>query len=205
MTSRTKRPKLWIVAGPNGSGKSTLYDTTLIDDFGRSVWIINPDLLTQRIIDQENLARPEANREAVERIMSWLEASLRSHQTVGVETVLSTDKYRRLVEAARSGGFEICLIYVMLRSADLNVERVKVRVAHGGHDVPRDKIVARFQRSLEQLPWFLDRADRAYIFDNSGAEPRLVAEKLDDGAVALDPDAPDALRRALSSPDPNLA
>jgi len=205
MTSWTKRPKLWIVAGPNGSGKSTLYDTTLIDDFGRSVWIINPDLLTQRIVDQENLARQDANREAVERIMAWLEASLRTHQTVGVETVLSTDKYRRLVEAARSAGFEICLIYVMLRSADLNVERVKVRVAHGGHDVPRDKIVARFQRSLDQLPWFLDHSDRAYIFDNSGAEPRLVAEKLDDGAVALDPDAPDALWRALSNPDPNLA
>ena len=53
MATTSSRPKLWIVAGPNGSGKSTLYDTTLIDDFGRSVWIINPDLLTQRIIDQE--------------------------------------------------------------------------------------------------------------------------------------------------------
>jgi len=193
----SRRPKLWIVAGPNGSGKSTLYDTTLIDDFGRSVWIINPDLLTQRIIDQEKLGRADANRESVERIMAWLEASLRTHQTVGVETVLSTDKYRRLVESARKGGFEICLIYVMLRSPELYVERVRVRVARGGHDVPHDKIIARFQRSLEQLPWFLDNADRAYVFDNSGAEPRLVAQKLEDGAVALDPDAPGPLRKAL--------
>lgn len=198
-TRIANRPKLWIVAGPNGSGKSTLYDTTLIDDFGRSVWIINPDLLTQRIIDQERLDRQDANREAVERIMAWLEASLRTHQTVGVETVLSTDKYRRVVMAARAGGFEICLIFVMLRSPDLNVERVKLRVARGGHDVPKDKIIARFWRSLEQLPWFLDHADRAYVFENSGAQPRLVAEKQQDGAVALDPDAPDSLRRALSA------
>jgi len=198
-TKKPNRPKLWIVAGPNGSGKSTLYDTTLIDDFGRSVWIINPDLLTQRIIDQEGLARDLANREAVERIMAWLEASLKTHHTVGVETVLSTDKYRSLVEAAQARGVEICLVYVMLRSPGLNIERVRMRVARGGHDVPKDKIVARFHRSLTQLPWFLDNADRAYVFDNSGAEPRLVAEKEQDGAIALDPDASEFLRQALSA------
>lgn len=203
MATTSSRPKLWIVAGPNGSGKSTLYDTTLIDDFGRSVWIINPDLLTQRIIDQENLAREEANRESVERIMAWLKTSLRTHHTVGVETVLSTDKYRPLVEAAKASGFDICVIYVMLRSPELNVERVRLRVARGGHDVPKGKIVDRFHRSLAQLPWFLDSADRAYIFDNSGAEPRLVAEKEDDGAIALDPDAPDLLRRALGGQLPD--
>lgn len=195
----THNPKLWIVAGPNGSGKSTLYDTTLIDDFGRSVWIINPDLLTRRIMDSEGLELLDANRQAVERIMDWLDASLRTHQTVGVETVLSTDKYRALVQRARAGGFDVCLIYVMLRSPELNIERVKVRVARGGHDVPQEKIVARYERSLAQLPWFLEEADRAYIFDNSGAEPRLVAEKQPDGAVALDPDAPATLKRALAA------
>lgn len=195
----TPNPKLWIVAGPNGSGKSTLYDTTLIDDFGRSVWIINPDLLTRRIMDSEGLELLDANRQAVERIMDWLDASLRTHQTVGVETVLSTDKYRALVQRARAGGFDVCLIYVMLRSPELNIERVKVRVARGGHDVPQEKIVARYERSLAQLPWFLEEADRAYIFDNSGAEPRLVAEKLPDGAVALDPDAPATLKRTLAA------
>lgn len=191
------RPKLWIVAGPNGSGKSTLYDLTLIDDFGRSVWIINPDQLTQRIIDQEGLGRPDANREAVERIMEWLQASLRTHQTVGVETVLSTGKYRPLVEAAKASGFEIRLIYVMLRSPELNIERVRLRVARGGHDVPHDKIKDRFERSLAQMPWFLEAADQAYIFDNSGAEPRLVAEKGTDGKVLLDPDAPERLRAVI--------
>jgi predicted ABC-type ATPase len=49
--SRTflQAPKLWIVAGPNGSGKSTLYDATDIEGFGRSVWIINPDILAAHI------------------------------------------------------------------------------------------------------------------------------------------------------------
>jgi predicted ABC-type ATPase len=41
------KPKFWIVAGPNGSGKSSIYTDTEIDDFGGSVWIINPDILTR--------------------------------------------------------------------------------------------------------------------------------------------------------------
>jgi predicted ABC-type ATPase len=48
-TREVDRPKFWIVAGPNGSGKSTIYTRAAIKDFNRSVWIINPDLLTARI------------------------------------------------------------------------------------------------------------------------------------------------------------
>jgi predicted ABC-type ATPase len=199
MATTNRRPTLWIVAGPNGSGKSTLYDTTLIEDFGRSVWIINPDLLTQKIIDQEGLARADANLSSVKRIMIWLKASLCAHQTVGVETVLSTPKYRSLVDKAKARGFEVRLIYVMLRKPELNVERVRLRVARGGHAVPAEKIVDRYKRSLEQLPWFLEAADRAFLFDNSGAEPRMVALKDSEGNIVLDPDAPEPLRRVILS------
>ena len=88
------RPKFWIVADPNGSGKSTIYTGATIKDFNRSVWIINPDLLTVRIQAVESVSLQKANLEAVRRIYTWLEASIAAHQTVGVETVLSTDKYR---------------------------------------------------------------------------------------------------------------
>ena len=182
---RLDRPKLWIVAGPNGSGKSSLYSSGDIQDFGASVWIINPDLLTARIEHVERLSLREANLEAVKRIYSWLEASIAAHQTVGVETVLSTDKYRQLVLSAKARGFEVRLIYVLLRSAKLNIERVKMRVAKGGHDVPEDKIIERRERSLAQLPWFLDQADQAWLYDNSDASPRLMGTKTK-GVIELD-------------------
>ncbi|KKC24350.1 AAA family ATPase [Sphingomonas sp. SRS2] len=197
MMTKPSRPRLWIVAGPNGSGKSTFYDSTLIEDFGRAVWIINPDLLTRFIVEQENLQLQDANLRAVERIMGWLRASLLTHHTVGVETVLSTDKYRDLVEEAKSYGFEIRLIFVMLATPDLNIERVRQRVRKGGHDVPEEKIVSRFHRSLAQLPWFLEAADRAYVYDNSDKKPRLVLEKGADGEIAIDPEAPGALRDVI--------
>ncbi|HLG88167.1 MAG TPA: AAA family ATPase [Alphaproteobacteria bacterium] len=174
-----KRPILWIVAGANGSGKSTCFQNVLVKDASGAVWIINPDLLTLRIMTQEGLFRNEANLEAVKRIERWLHASIATHQTVGVETVLSTGKYRKLVRAAKRKGFLIHLVYVSLRSADLNIRRVRQRVRQGGHDVPAEKIRSRRLRSFAELPWFLYHADSAQLFDNSGDAPELVAEKID--------------------------
>lgn len=183
-----ERPIFWIVAGPNGSGKSSAYQDADIEASFRSVWIINPDLLTARIQDVEGLPLEAANLQAVKRIEAWLEASILAHQTVGVETVLSTDKYRRLVLHAKALKFETRLIYVILASPDLNVERVRLRVAKGGHAVPKEKILSRHRRSLEQLPWFLEQADHASIYDNSSAKPRLIASKKG-GTITVDPDA----------------
>jgi predicted ABC-type ATPase len=177
LSPSAEQPVFLIVAGPNGSGKSSAYQGTDIEAFGRSVWIINPDLLTGRIREIEGLELAAANLAAIRRIEAWLEASIHAHQTVGVETVLSTPKYRRLVEQAKRLGFEVRLIYVLLDSPDRNVERVRLRVMKGGHDVPEDKIRARYVRSLEQLPWFLEHADQAWLFDNSGATPRRIGSK----------------------------
>lgn len=193
---KVEAPRLWIVAGPNGSGKSTLYSETDIEGFGRSVWIINPDLLAARISEIEDCDLADANMQALDRIRDWLDASIRAHQTVGVETVLSTDKYRSLVDAAKALGFEIRLIYVLLDNVERNIERVRLRVLKGGHAVPEDRIRARQARSLAQLPWFLDRADWAVIFDNSRTKPRRVGQKID-GMIAIDPRAPAILKAAL--------
>ncbi|HWA89656.1 MAG TPA: AAA family ATPase [Rhizomicrobium sp.] len=192
-----ERPRLWIVAGPNGSGKSTLYDATDIEGFGRSVWIINPDLLAAQISAQENMPLTMANGQALDRIKDWLRASIRAHQTVGVETVLSTAKYRRLVRMAKTFGFEVRLLYVLLSSADLNVERVRFRVAKGGHAVPENKIRERRERSFRQLPWFFHNADFVLVYDNSGASPKLVARK-HRGLTEIDPAAPTPIKRAAT-------
>jgi predicted ABC-type ATPase len=165
------------VAGPNGSGKSSAYQGLDPEAFARSVWIINPDLLTVRLRDVEGLELAAANLQAVKRIETWLEVSIRAHQTVGVETVLSTDKYRRLVLAAKALRFQVRLTYVVLDSPERNIERVRLRVKMGGHAVPEDKIVERYARSLAQMPWFLDHADEAWLYDNSDTSPKLIGRK----------------------------
>lgn len=197
MTGGTQtKPKLWIVAGPNGCGKSTLYGHSDIAQFDGSVWIINPDLLTATLRDNERLGQQEANLQAVRRIEAWLRKSINVYQTIGVETVLSTDKYRKLVRLAKRRGFEIRLLYAFVDSLDLQLERIRLRVAKGGHDVPPDKVEARRQRSLEQLSWFFWQADAVWVYDNSKAEPTLVVKR--SGASGfISAKTPPELRRAI--------
>lgn len=170
-------PRLWIVAGPNGCGKSTAYGRSDVSEFDGSVWIINPDLLTDRLRSSEAMEGAAANLAAVTRIEAWLNASIDVHQTIGVETVLSTPKYRPLVLKAKERGFEVRLIYVYLDTLERQLERIRLRVAKGGHDVPQDKVAARRVRSFQEFPWFFWEADQAWVYDNSGAEPKLVAWK----------------------------
>lgn len=192
------RPLFLVVGGPNGSGKSTSYERAANFLGGRTIWIVNPDRLTSRIVTVEGLPQADANLAAVQRLERWLEASLEVHKSIGVETVLSTAKYRRLVDKARGLGFEIGLIYVLLASPEMNIARVRARVRKGGHDVPEDAIRSRYQRSLAQLPWFLEAADFAAIYDNSGASMQQVGNKLN-GIVTVDPSAPQVLLDALDA------
>lgn len=157
---------------------------------GGTIWIIDPDKLSRRIAETENLPLGEANLRAVQRLETWLYASVDAYQRVGVETVLSTDKYLALVRFARERSMHVRLVYVLLASAEMNIERVRTRVAKGGHSVPEDKVVSRRAKSLALLPRFLAEADDAFIFDNSGASPNLVGGKdAGDGMCWFDSDA----------------
>lgn len=195
---RPDQPVFLIVAGPNGSGKSSVYRDADLEWGGRSVWIVNPDLLAARISEVEAVPLEDANLVAVKRIESWLDASIDVHKTIGVETVLSTDKYRRLVTRAKALGFAVWLIYVVLDSPERSIQRIKLRVAKGGHHVPNDKVRKRYGGSLAQFPWFLEQADEAWIYDNSGATPKQIGEK-HDGVVTLDEDALEVVATAVRS------
>jgi predicted ABC-type ATPase len=193
---KPSRPVFWIVAGPNGSGKSSLYNASDIEGWGGSVWIINPDLLTATIVESEGLPLAEANLAAVIRIEQWLERSIDAYQTIGVETVLSSPKYRRLVDLAHSRGFEVRMIYVVLRSAELQLERIRRRVSDGGHNVPEDKVRSRRSRSFDELCWFANVVDRLYVYDNSSGPPDLVAAK-EFGEIFVSGRLPEDLRLAM--------
>jgi predicted ABC-type ATPase len=171
------RPNLWIVAGPNGAGKSTFYTEARIVEAGAPLWIINPDTLTTEIAERERLEWLVANGRALDRIMAWLQASIEMYKPVGFETVLSSDKYLPLIDHATALGFDIRLIYVALSSPKLHIERVRKRVAQGGHDVPEDKIVSRRLRSFDMFERIFPRAAFAQVWDNSGDQPQLMFEK----------------------------
>lgn len=95
------------------------------------------------------------------------------------ETVMSSPDKVAFLQKAQQAGYRTYLYFVATEDADINVARVKYRVQFGGHPVAEEKIRSRYVRSLELLPQAVTYADRAYIFDNSGAEKVWVAEVTD--------------------------
>jgi len=95
------------------------------------------------------------------------------------ETVMSATDKIELLQAAQQFGYRTYLYYIATDDVSININRVKQRVAEGGHDVPQNKIISRYHRSLNQLPQAIKASHRAYIFDNSGTEAIWVCEITD--------------------------
>lgn len=62
------------------------------------------------------------------------------------------------------------LVFVLPRSADLNVARVKQRVAMSGHDIPASTILRRYDRAFKNLSDAIPIADQAIFYDNTGTQ-----------------------------------
>ncbi len=97
------------------------------------------------------------------------------------ETVMSSPDKVELLKQAQVLGYRTYLYYIATEDPAINVARVKARVNLGGHDVPEEKIVSRYARSLDLLLEAVKHTNRAYLFDNSrqGTEHLWVAEITD--------------------------
>lgn len=93
-----------------------------------------------------------------------------------IETVMSHPSKLDFMEKAKRCGYRVYLYYVTTDSPMVNVSRVAERVSKGGHDVPENKINDRYYRSLDNLYGAIKLSDRAYLFDNSGKQYKLLAE-----------------------------
>ena len=173
-------PEFWIVAGPNGAGKTTCCQRKPISLLLRHVNFLNPDDLTKQKLNSAgyrgftNAPTDIQTRlffASADEVQLQLEASIEASQTVGVETVLSSDKYRELVNRVHERNGVFRLVYVALKSSAIAMKRVAIRVSNGGHGIPDDKIDARFHRSLQNLTWFASRAHSFWVLDNSENDP----------------------------------
>ncbi len=83
------------------------------------------------------------------------------------ETVFSHPSKLDIMKQAANMGYKVYLYFVSTESPHINTFRVLARKTKGGHDVPKDKIISRYYRSLELLFEASQIAYQAYYFDNS--------------------------------------
>lgn len=101
---------------------------------------------------------------------------LHDGQSFTYETVMSHEGKIDFLKRAKSLGYRVYLYYVATEDPEINVSRVKLRVAQDGHNVKEEVIRSRYFKSLQQLKSAVKLSNRAYIFDNSGKVSLLIAE-----------------------------
>lgn len=100
-------------------------------------------------------------------------------QSFTFETVMSFPDKIQLLKKAQSQGYRTYLYYVATEDPSINISRIDHRVKMGGHAVPKDKVIARYARSLDLLFEAIKFTNRAYIFDNSTHQHIWLAEITD--------------------------
>jgi predicted ABC-type ATPase len=168
------QPRIYIIAGSNGAGKTT-FATRFLPGYAGTVDFINADLIARGLspFDVERAATA-AGRIALERF-SELAAARRDF---AIETTLSGRAYAARLRRLQAGGYALHLFFLWIPDPALAIQRIRQRVRLGGHNVPPEVVRRRYQRTLENLTRvYWPMVDYGQIIDNSGAEPRPIAEK----------------------------
>jgi predicted ABC-type ATPase len=186
-----RRPVIVALAGPNGAGKTTFYHAHL---HRAALRFINADVLARELDLDPYAAAHVADalrRQLVEQRESFV-----------FETVFSDpvgDKLSFLKGVAETG-YNVVLCFIGITGPEVSEERVAMRVSQGGHDVPAEKLVTRFPRTLANLKTAIRDLPQVWIFDNDDLRTpfRQVAVFESGRRVSLKEPVPDWLAPMLA-------
>ena len=158
-----KKPMVLVIAGPNGSGKSTF--TQYFEKIGE--YTNADDVVAVTGMDNAEAARwvDKKRYEAIDK-----------HKNFTFETVLSSKYKLDILRKAKSEGYFIKCIFVLTVDPRVNVARVQARVAQGGHDVEKEKIISRYTKSLGNIKELMKICDILHVYDNT-LEPFRIIRK----------------------------
>lgn len=152
-----QRPVIVALAGPNGAGKTTFYHAHLQPTALR---FVNADVLAGELgLD------PYAGARAADVLRREL---VRLRESFVFETVFSDPVGNKLnfLKQAGAAGYNVILCFIGIAGPAISEERVAMRVSQGGHDVPADKLVARFPRTMANLEAAIYELPQVWVFDN---------------------------------------
>jgi predicted ABC-type ATPase len=144
-----------------------------------------PELLQiKEFVNADEIARglspfqPEkVSIEAGKIMLGRIRELLLQQRDFAFETTLSSRSFVGLIKQARKSGYAINLIYFWLDSVELAIERVKVRVSEGGHNIPIDIIVRRYFAGLNNfINLYRDKVDYWMLINNSKTKTALIGE-----------------------------
>lgn len=166
-------PNLYIISGCNGAGKTTA-SFTILPEMLNCKEFVNADEIAKGLSPfQPESVSFQAGRIMLERI----EELSNSGVDFAFETTLTTLSYLNTIKVAKERGYSITLLFFWLNDVNLALERVKMRVSEGGHNIPEETIRRRYYRGIYNLNnRFIELADYWIVINNSSRPYTFVAE-----------------------------
>ena len=158
-------PQVIIVAGPNGAGKTTFASDYLVGPRAHFAFV-NADEIAREAV-QPILHRQSADVRAARIMLERIDSLVTARADFAFETTLATLSYARKIPVWRRSGYIASLVYLRLPSVEASMERVRRRVAAGGHGIPEEIIRRRFGKStgyFENL--YKSIVDKWYIWES---------------------------------------
>ena len=166
-------PNLYIISGCNGAGKTTASYTILPEMLSCNEFV-NADEIARGIspFKPESVAI-QAGRIMVERVKGLIE----SETDFALETTLATRTHVNVIELAKEKNYKVTLIFFWLNMPDLAVERVRMRVLSGGHNIEEKTIRRRYEIGIKNLTsLYIPLCEYWMIINNSSIPQELIAE-----------------------------
>jgi predicted ABC-type ATPase len=167
-----------IIAGPNGAGK-TSFANEYLPAAQEGLVYVNADEIAREITDTA-LTKAQRDLRAGREMLARIGALVGSGTEFMFETTLASLSYAKKIPGWQALGYTVALLYLRLPSVEMSIERVRRRVAAGGHGIPEPVIRQRFAKSAAYLEsHYKPVVDEWYIWDSLEGQFRL-AEAWDD-------------------------
>jgi predicted ABC-type ATPase len=139
-------PTVIIIAGPNGAGKTTFGDRYLSRE-DRRFEFVNADEIARGL--DAGAAQSWSDISAARLMLVRVDELVRANADFALETTLATLIYARRIPVWRDRSYVVSLTYLRLGSVEESIDRVRRRVAAGGHGIPEETIRRRFAKSRQ--------------------------------------------------------
>ena len=172
MEHQKKKMNLYVIAGCNGAGKTTA-SFTVLPEMLKCREFVNADEIAAGIspFNPEGVAI-QAGRLMIDRIIQLL----KDGETFAFETTLATRSYVKLIQQAKKRGYFVTLLFFSLSTPEQAQRRVAQRVSMGGHNIPSDVIVRRYEAGLQNLfQLYMPVCDYWTLYDNSNCPAIRIA------------------------------
>lgn len=183
----------YLFAGVNGVGKTTLFNA--MNGNVKKSFRINSDEIVRKIGKWDS----ETDQVKAAKIAVGLRNEcMEKGNSFNEETTLTGKTILKLIDKVREKNYKLHLFYVGVGSPDISKERIKKRVADGGHHIPNEVVDKRYKESLKNFEKILKKFDNVVVYDNS-VRFRTLLRIIDKKVIKIADDLPEWMENIINN------